>query len=102
MDQLTLGQADKEEGARAALDAKEVWGRVARKWIQNQEPGTTFTSDDLIEDIGTPVELEINANNAVGAVFLTSYNKRLITSVGRVPSRRRSNHGRYITEWLRE
>lgn len=99
--QMSWGEFDKQQGADRAARAKMEWTLEADRWIKSQLPGTRFDADDLIEAIGTPTGVAVNANNAIGAVFLAAKNRRLVRSVGRVASRRRTNHGRFITVWER-
>lgn len=98
---LGLGLGDKELGADRALAAKASWASEARRWVAGLPAGVRFTADDLIECCGTPTEVGVNANNAIGALFLACQSGRLIRSVDRAPSRRRSNHGRWIAVWER-
>lgn len=101
MDQLELGLADRALGAVRALDAKAAWVDRAEGWIVSHLRHSRFTADDLIAACGTPTSVGVNANNAIGALFLACSNRKLIHAVGRVASRRRTNHGRFITVWER-
>lgn len=101
MEQLSLGMLDKEVGAAMALAAKPAWGEAAEGWIAAHPSGARFTADDLIDACGTPTEVAVNANNAIGAALLAAKNRKQVLPVDRVPSRRRTNHGRFITVWER-
>lgn len=101
MNQLALGLGDKDSGMARAVNAKPTWVNEAGQWIGSLERGCRFTADDLIEAKGTPTEVGINKNNAVGAYLNGVARRGLTRAVGRVASRRRTNHGRFITVWER-
>lgn len=101
VEQLTLGVLDKMTGAAQAAAAKPDWVAVALDWIAAHPRGSRLNADDLTETIGTPTGVKVNANNAIGAVFLSAKTRKWVKPVDRVASRRRTNHGRFITVWER-
>lgn len=84
-----------------ALEAKVEWDFNVRAWVRGLPKGTDFTADDLVETFGTPAEVGINANNAMGAVLNALARQGIIMEVGRRPSTRVTNHGRKIIVWRR-
>lgn len=99
---LLSGLEDRERGMARALAAVPEWKDTAYSALSDlAAAGVPFTADDLLTHVGLPHDVGPNANNAVGAVFNKAARRKLIRATGRrVPSRRRSNHGRYLIEWV--
>jgi len=93
----------RDAGARAALDAAADEWKVNARWVLGRLANgmIPFTADDVVAEAGLPNEQAVNANNAVGSIFLHASKAGLIRATGRrVPSKRQGNHGRYQTEWV--
>lgn len=84
-----------KELAHSRIKLDQRWVHDALDWRQKLEPGTHITADDLIEAIGLPD----GTPNQVGYLFATWKSAKVITAVGSVASKRRSNHARELTVW---
>lgn len=90
-----------EAGMEKAISADRVqaWRQYADAWLAVQPIGRTFTSDDLVRDIGLPDE-GVNRNNAVGAWFSGKSKARRIEWTGRFSgSSRVIRHGNSQRIW---
>lgn len=104
-DELAEARRDRDTKAARALDTPEVreWKERARKAIDAlAAAGRPFTVDAVLEAAGLPKgRVHMNANNAVGALFLAASRQGMIRQTGRrVPTTRRTNNGRYVAEWV--
>lgn len=104
-DELKAAVATRDRKARKALDSPEVaaWKARARdaiEWLAAR--GLPFTVDAVLERAGLPRgAIGVNANNAVGALFLAASRAGRIRQTGRrLPTTRRTNNGRYVAEWV--
>jgi len=70
--------------------------RVVRSLAATYKP---FTSEDIIEEIGTPSEGS-NRNNAIGALMSAAAQSGIIKKSGFATAKRQSSHGRIIHVWV--
>ena len=98
------GRKAKEEGMARALQPQEVadWKEQFRVGVMSlADRGTPFTSEDVINAVGLPREVQQNRNNAVGAMMSAMARRGLIRKTGRrVQSQRPSSHCAEILEWV--
>ena len=96
-EQLTIGEALRDEGVRVANDNEDEWWKsCADRAIDTlAATGRPFTADD-IRDMGVP---DPTSPRAWGARFLTASRQGRIVRVGYVPSRRASVHAHPIAQW---
>ena len=95
--------AQRDAGAEQAWQAALfTWRSMATTILEDlAASGQPFTADDLIFRAGLPNAQAVNRNNAVGSLFLHASKTGMIVETGRrVPSARRGNHGRRLTEWI--
>lgn len=102
--QLDLFASAKSRGQQQALTstAGSAWSRSAYRWIESLPAGTRFTADDVVLHCDLPNQSDVNANNAVGALFSHANRAGVIARTGQqVPSTRSEAHGRWITVWVK-
>lgn len=96
----------KQAGERSmdlAANPYTQWYNEADEWIR-YHMHVEFTADDLVEEIGLPMDLDGNllSNNGIGAYFnhLARRKKNpCLKHVGYETSNRVSNHGRILRRW---
>jgi len=103
--ELKEAEFDRDKGAKLALMSPAVfeWKTRASEVIDRLAlTGRPFTVDAVVEEAGLPKgEIGVNVNNAIGAMFLSAMKRGMIWTTGRrVPTQRRSNHGRLVAEWV--
>ena len=87
----TRGQAGRNGGRSRDL----AWWGEANNWLNCQEPGSTFTADDLVSCIGKPT----GSSNQIGARLRSWAMSDLITAVGISEAGRPESHGRILRVW---
>lgn len=93
-----------EDGIGKALQAERVglWKAAAFAWIARRQPGSEFTADDLVRELGLPDE-GVNRNNVVGAVFSTASRAGTIRFAGRMrKSARVARHANVQRVWVKQ
>lgn len=103
--ELPEAKFDRDRGTGQALSSPivDAWRARAIGVIERlAASGRPFTVDAVVEESGLPKgEVGTNLNNAIGALFLHAVKAGLIERTGRrVPTERRSNHGRHVAEWV--
>lgn len=96
------GEVLKEAGQQRALDAARSWKEMFADEVKLlARSGRVFTSEDVLVNVGLPTgEVEMNGNNAVGAMMTSLAKKGVIRKTGaRVMAVRPSSHGAELTEW---
>jgi len=81
--------------ATAAVTRDLAWWGEANNWLNCQEPGSTFTADDLVSCIGKPT----GSSNQIGARLRSWAMSDLITAVGIREAGRPESHGRILRVW---
>lgn len=96
-------EARKQAGMTAAMGmAPKTWNE---RFVQQVEvfarSGRRFTSEDVVMQVGLPNDVDVNANNAVGALMNSLARQRLIKKTGlHVLAVRPESHGRELAEWV--
>ena len=95
-----MSESEKERGTTLAEDALETWVWKADDWLSYLEPGSTFTADSLVENIGLPTfEDGRPNNNGVGGYIAGLVRRKRIAAAGYTTSDRVTNHGRVLRIW---
>lgn len=99
------GSELKETGQAHAVSppALALWKARYKEAVRNlARQRRPFTSEDVIAIVGLPAgDVEMNANNAVGAMMTGLAKAGVICKTGeRVQARRPSSHGAELTEWI--
>lgn len=103
VDDPAAGRADKDTGQQRAFGAVSSWAEEASAAVRTlARSGEPFTSEDVTGLVGLPAgEVGTNRNNAVGALMTAAARAGVIRKTGhRRLCRRRSSHGRELTEWV--
>ena len=91
-----------ERGMDRATNPYTQWYAEADEWIRYRMH-VEFTADDLVEEIGLPIDLDgtLLSNNGIGAYFnhLARRNPPCLKQIGYEKSSRVSNHGRILRLW---
>jgi len=79
------------------------WRARARWWIRELDNGQWFTSDDLLEVMGSPDEAHAanGRNNLIGSVFGESHRAGEIKPVGVAQSKQPRRKGGLVRVWER-
>ena len=86
------------DAAAGAVDP--VWWEKARNRVMYlAASGEDFTVDKVIEHVGLPNAVEVNANNSVGALINRMAKKGIIVRVGYDKASRLESKGRTIAIW---
>lgn len=93
--ETTTGPEAKALAIEATVSDPE-WNRRANVWLFRLGPNRCFTADDLTGAIGLPM----GSGNQVGAKFNNWAQLKIITHGGYTKSKRASNHGRVLSEWV--
>jgi hypothetical protein len=98
-EQLKQDGMERAKGARDIQEWKEEFNNTVAECAKN---GLPFTSEHITMIVGLPrKEVEMNANNAVGAMMNGAAKRGVIKKTGRrVSSRRPTSHGAELTEWM--
>lgn len=92
-------------GQKIASLSKSAWYDEADEWIR-YHMAQRFTADDIVGDIGLPMDLDHYAlcNNGIGAYLnkLAHRKPPIIRAVGYCKSSRVSSHGRVLRIWIVE
>ena len=102
MSQLTFADFLRDVGMELALEAKPTWSAKADEWFASLAPGTEFTSEDLVNNVGLPASAEptVNQNNAVGAKIRSLAFQS--TEVGSRKTVRITSHSRRVVIWRKK
>ena len=97
------GLVRKEDGMDAALkNADQAWKASFVECVERfAAKRVSFTSEDIIDEVGLQNSIGMNKNNAVGAIMNGCAKRGIIIKTGRhVQSRRPRSNGAEITEWV--
>lgn len=99
------GERLKQEGMQKALNAYglDEWKEQFKHHLQGcAKSGLPFTSEHVLAIVGLPTgDVQMNANNSVGAMMNVAARNGVIQKTGRrVKARRPSSHGAELTEWV--
>lgn len=97
--------AAKDEGMALALTRQGIdqWKAAFRSVVEDMPPGTLFTSEDVLAEVGLPTgKVKMHGNNAVGAMMGGLAKQGLMYKSGRTTkSRRRVSHATEVPVWVR-
>jgi hypothetical protein len=83
----------------AGTTGAKLWAFKATEWLDNLAIGTILSADDLIGAIGLVNEVSRDGNNYVGPWFAKMKEMGRIVQIGRIYSKRASNHGKKIDQY---
>lgn len=103
---LAAGKDRRDTGQALALAVvADAWRGGAEYWVHALPPGTLFTADDLVREVGLPHgATKVNGNNAVGALFASLARRQppvIRNTHTYQQSQRTHNRARVLAVWQR-
>jgi hypothetical protein len=95
---LQQGEARRDAGMEATIEANERWHDRATAWITSLPLGALLTSDDLRDAMGEDVP---KSGNSYGACMSGAERRGILEVVGMTPSRIPTNNARRILRYRR-
>jgi hypothetical protein len=83
----------------AGTTGAKLWAFKATEVLDNYAIGKLFSADDIIGAIGLANDVNPNNNNYVGPWFAKMKELGRIVEVGRIYSKRATNHGKKIPQY---